>query len=71
VFADTPWYCEQPLREPIDLALSDEQILAQAEAIRAALSQLHAARAVDDAIAQRMRADRRAEARATSGTMRE
>lgn len=34
LFMDTPWYCEQPLREPIALdAQSDEQILAQAEAI--------------------------------------
>lgn len=30
---DTPWYCDQPLREPIDLELSDEQIMAKAEAI--------------------------------------
>ncbi len=33
VFVDTPWYCEQPLREPIDLDQSDEVIMAQAEAI--------------------------------------
>ena len=33
VFLDTPWYCEQPLREPIDLDASDEQVLAQAEAV--------------------------------------
>lgn len=33
LFMDTPWYCEQPLREPIDLAQSDAEILAQAEAI--------------------------------------
>lgn len=33
LFMDTPWYCEQPLREPIDLAQPDEAILAQAEAI--------------------------------------
>jgi catechol 2,3-dioxygenase len=33
VFMDTPWYCEQPLREPIDLDKSDEAILARAEAI--------------------------------------
>jgi catechol-2,3-dioxygenase len=31
VFIDSPWYCEQPLREPIDLDLSDEQIMAQVE----------------------------------------
>jgi catechol 2,3-dioxygenase len=33
VFWDTPWYCEQPLREPIDLAQDDETVLAQAEAL--------------------------------------
>jgi catechol 2,3-dioxygenase len=33
LFMDTPWYCEQPLREPIDLAQPDEVILAQAETI--------------------------------------
>lgn len=33
VFMDTPWYCFQPLREPIDFEVSDEQVLAQAEAI--------------------------------------
>ena len=33
LFMDTPWYCDQPLREPIDLAQPDEAILAQAEAI--------------------------------------
>lgn len=33
LFMDTPWYCDQPLREPIDLAQSDAAILAQAEAI--------------------------------------
>ncbi|PJI97721.1 glyoxalase/bleomycin resistance protein/dioxygenase superfamily protein [Acidovorax sp. 69] len=33
VFMDMPWYCEQPLREPIDLDQSDEIIMARAEAI--------------------------------------
>jgi len=33
IFMDTPWYCEQPLREPVDLQQSDEDILAQAHAI--------------------------------------
>ena len=31
VFIDTPWYCEQPLREPIDLNQSDEAVMAVAE----------------------------------------
>lgn len=33
VFMDTPWYCYQPLREPIDFHTSDEEVMAQAEAI--------------------------------------
>jgi catechol 2,3-dioxygenase len=33
IFLDTPWYCEQPLREPVDLAESDETILAKTEAL--------------------------------------
>ena len=33
VFMDMPWYCEQPLREPIDLNQSDEQVMAAAQAL--------------------------------------
>lgn len=33
VFWNTPWYCEQPLREPIDLSRCDAEVLAQAESI--------------------------------------
>ncbi len=33
VFMDCPWYCEQPLREPVDLDLPDEAVMAQAEAM--------------------------------------
>jgi catechol 2,3-dioxygenase-like lactoylglutathione lyase family enzyme len=33
VFMDTPWYCEQPLREPIDLDRPDAEVLAQAETL--------------------------------------
>lgn len=33
VFVDMPWYCEQPLREPIDLDQSDEAVMAAAEAL--------------------------------------
>jgi catechol-2,3-dioxygenase len=27
IFFDTPWYCEQPLREMIDFELSEEEIM--------------------------------------------
>ena len=33
LFMDTPWYCEQPLREPLDLDQADEAILARCEAM--------------------------------------
>lgn len=33
VFLDTPWYCEQPLREPIDIDRPDVEVMAQAEAL--------------------------------------
>ncbi len=33
VFMDTPWYCEQPLREPIDLDQCNEAVMAAAEAL--------------------------------------
>jgi catechol 2,3-dioxygenase-like lactoylglutathione lyase family enzyme len=33
IFMDTPWYCEQPLREPIDFGDSDEEIMRKAEGI--------------------------------------
>jgi len=36
VFVDTPWYCEQPLREVIDLDLEDEKIWARAKEIASA-----------------------------------
>lgn len=33
VFMDMPWYCEQPLREPIDLDQSDDAVMAAAETL--------------------------------------
>jgi hypothetical protein len=30
---DMPWYCEQPMREAIDLDQSDEAVMAAAEAL--------------------------------------
>lgn len=33
LFVDTPWYVTQPLREPIDLTLPDEALLAAVEAM--------------------------------------
>ncbi len=33
VFFDTPWYCTQPLRVPVDLEQADETLLAQSEVL--------------------------------------
>jgi catechol-2,3-dioxygenase len=33
IFMDTPWYCDQPLREPVDLSVPDDVIMARAEEI--------------------------------------
>ena len=32
-FVDTPWYCKQPVMEPLDLSLSDAQITEQTETL--------------------------------------
>ena len=32
LFIDTPWYCRQPLRVPMDMKLSDQELWAWAEA---------------------------------------
>lgn len=37
VFFDTPWYCRQPLREPVDLTQSDDAVMARAEAVARAM----------------------------------
>ena len=33
IFFDTAWYCTQPMREPVDFTLSDEQIIEQSDRI--------------------------------------
>ena len=33
LFVDTPWHCEQPVREPVDLTRSEEDLLAESERI--------------------------------------
>jgi len=37
LYLDLPWYVSQPLREPVDLTLSDEVIMAQAEVLAKSL----------------------------------
>jgi catechol-2,3-dioxygenase len=33
VFVDTPWYCRQPVFEPLDFSMSDEDIVKSTEAL--------------------------------------
>jgi catechol-2,3-dioxygenase len=37
LFFDTPWYCRQPVREPVDFAKTDAEILADAERVARSL----------------------------------
>ena len=37
IFLDTPWHCEQPCREPVDLSKSDSQIMRDAEEVARSL----------------------------------
>ena len=59
LFVDTPWYCEQPLRQPIDLAESDEQILARAEAIAKRLPKFMSRAEWQAQVARQMEQDQR------------
>lgn len=57
LFMDTPWYCDQPLREPIDLSQSDEVVLAQAEAIAKRLPKFMSRAQWQAEVARRMQED--------------
>lgn len=57
LFVDTPWYCDQPLREPISFALSDEAILAKAESIAKRLPKFMSRAEWQAGVAARMQAD--------------
>ena len=37
LFFDTDWYCEQPVREPVDFTRSNEEIIARAEQVARSL----------------------------------
>jgi len=54
VFMDTPWYCEQPLREPMDLDQSDEAVMAQAEALARSRPRFRSRAQWQSEMAQRM-----------------
>ncbi len=57
LFMHTQWYCDQPLREPIDFSRSDEDIIAQSDAIAHRAPRLQTRAAWSKAMAERMAAD--------------
>lgn len=59
IFLDTPWYCEQPLREPISFAETDEAIMARAEAIAKRLPKFMSRAQWQVEVAKRMEEDQR------------
>lgn len=59
LFMDTPWYCDQPLRQPIDFAESDQTILARAETIAKRLPKFMSRAAWQAEVARRMEEDQR------------
>ena len=56
IFADTPWYVRQPLREPIDFALTDDVIFQRTEALCRALPDFKPVATWQAEMAGRMRA---------------
>ncbi len=59
IFLDTPWYCDQPLREPIDFAQTDDAIMARAEAIAKRLPKFMTRAQWQLEVARRMDEDQR------------
>ncbi len=59
LFFDTPWYCEQPIREPVDWSLAYALILARAVALARPAARFQPRHAWQAALAERMAADQR------------
>lgn len=57
IFFDTPWYCAQPLREPVDLSEDDSAVMAQAEAIARRQPRFMPRAQWQQTLAQRMQAN--------------
>jgi catechol 2,3-dioxygenase len=60
IFLDTPWYCEQPCREPLDLSKSDEEILRDAEKVARSLRGFQAREQWSAELRRKMQAAQRA-----------
>jgi catechol 2,3-dioxygenase len=59
LFVDTPWYCEQPLREPVDFTESDEAIMRRTESIASRLPGFRSRDEWQAEVARRMAEDQR------------
>ena len=59
IFLDTPWYCDQPLREPIDFTETDDAIMARAEAVAKSLPKFMTRETWRADVAKRMQEDQR------------
>lgn len=59
IFMDTPWYCEQPLREPVDLGEADEAIMLRAEGLAACRPNFMPRAMWQEQISRRMAEDQR------------
>lgn len=62
IFIDTPWYCTQPLREPVDLSLGDDAIMVKAEAVARRYPNFMSRQQWQSDIARRMQEDQREDA---------
>lgn len=62
VFCDTPWYVAQPLREPLDLGLGDQEICARTEALCRTLPGFKPVREWQEELAARLHAAQAARA---------
>lgn len=60
IFMDTPWYCYQPLREPVDLEQADDALMAQVELIARRAPNFMRRTQWRESMARRMAADQSA-----------
>ena len=54
MFFDTPWYCSQPCREPIDLSMTDAEVLAWTEKLARGLPGFKSREAWSSELRQKM-----------------
>lgn len=57
LFVDTPWHCTQPVREPIDLDLPDDEVMAAAKTIVQSRAGFEERKGWEARLARRMQQD--------------